>query len=250
MSNRSDGLRMALAATAATALVAALFTIVGTSPVGAEHVPPDDTVPHSSAANAPGFWESYLDEVRGITVASCEKISEAGNEAFVMPNAPDGSEWVLLVVKQATTNHVYYDPVGGHAYPSVGSQAPGYSHVIVCSAEQSTTTTEVSTTTSTTVESSTTTTVAGSTITTDEETTTTTEAADTTSTTLGDQVLGTSITAAPTTVAVEVTSETLPFPGIESGTTGLAAMVLVGLGVMLLLGAQVFKEGRHVGKAE
>ena len=126
MSNRFDGLRIALAVTTATALVVALFTVLGAFPAGAEHVAPDDTVPHSSEANGAAFWEDYLVDVRGISGASCEKIGESGgNTAFVMPPEPDGRVWVLLAVKQATSNHVYYDPIAGHAYPSVGNQAPG-----------------------------------------------------------------------------------------------------------------------------
>ena len=131
-----------------------------------------------------------------------------------------------------------------------------YSHIIVCSVRETTSTTEASTTTSTTEASTTTSTAEASTTTstTEASTTTSTESgATTTSIEIGtsttaaiqDEVLGTTITAAPTTVAVEVTSESLPFTGFESGTTGLFAMVLVGLGLVFLVGAQLVKEGRH-----
>jgi hypothetical protein len=53
-----------------------------------------------------------------------------------MGDAPAGETWVLLVVKQANTNFVYYDPIAGHTYPSIGDNAPGYSHIIVCSSEE------------------------------------------------------------------------------------------------------------------
>ena len=95
------------------------------------------------------------------------------------------------------------------------------------------------TTTSTTLEETTSTTLEETTSTTSEEPTTTTVQAPTTTI----EVLGTSITAAPTTtVAVEVTEGTLPFTGFENGTTGLFAMLLVGIGLVALAGARRFGE--------
>ena len=131
-------------------------------PALANHLPPDDITPQSPDANQAPFWEDYLASERGITDASCAKLDQAGDLAFVMPAAPVGQTWVLLVVKQGTFNYVYYDPAGGHPYPSTGAQAPGYSHLIVCSHQATTTTTQGSTTTTqgstTTTQGSTTTT--------------------------------------------------------------------------------------------
>lgn len=105
----------------------------------------------------------------------------------------------------------------------------------------------VPSTTSTTIEDTTSTTVGETTSTTLEETTSTTaEILGTTITaapTTTIEVMGTSITAAPsTTVAVEVTEGTLPFTGFESGTTGLFAMLLVGIGLLALAGARASDE--------
>ena len=163
------------------------------APADAEHEPPDDTYESvgGDESNEGDFWETYLANERGITDATCSKYTEdQSNDAFVMPAEPDGEDWVLLVVKQGTTNYLYYDPVVGHTYPSTGEQnAPGYSHIIVCSVEEpeETTTTTVDDTTTTTVDDTTTTTVEDTTTTTVDDTTTTT-VDDTTTTTQADEV--------------------------------------------------------------
>ena len=183
--------RTVLAALTAAVLAMSMMFVLA-NPAEAEHEPPDDIVAHSNEANQASFWVSYLENVRGIEGATCEKLDINDDEAFVMPAEPEGEDWVLLVVKQGSgdgANNVYYDPVAGHSYPSV-QNGPGYSHIIVCSVEEpeETTTTTVKDTTTTTVEDTTTTTVEDTTTTTVEDTTTT-SVEDTTTTTIPDEVL-------------------------------------------------------------
>ena len=137
--------RTTLAALLAAGLVASLLFVIAEPPALANHVPPDDIVEQVQGSNGADYWEDYLLEVRGID-GTCWKIEEAADTAWVMPQEPAGEDWVLLVVKQATTNYVYYDPVAGHTYPATGNQGPGYSHIMVCSVEESTTTTAPPTT--------------------------------------------------------------------------------------------------------
>lgn len=240
------GSRRTLASLLAAAIVAAMFVVLGGSVADAGHEPPDATLPQDPDANHTPYWVTYLNDVRGIDGADCEKLDQNSSSAFVMPSPPDGQEWVLLVVKQSTTNFLYYDPVGGHTYPSIGQQGPGYSHIIMCSAESATTTTEASTTTSLDVGATSTTagptTTAGGPTTTIEPTTTT---APTTTTTLGDEVLGTTITTAgSTTTVANVTGSTfedevldeeiLPFTGLAFEGLIIVASALALLGALLL----------------
>ena len=217
------GGRTLLALLTAAALVASmLFLLAGTAE--ANHEPPDDIFEQEAGSNDAPYWVDYLEDVRGITDATCEKIDQAADEAFVMPSPPSGQVWVLLDVKQATTNYVYYDPVAGHSYPSLGQQAPGYSHLIVCYAPEPTTTTTSTTVPeeTTTVPEETTTTV-GETTTTVEILETTLTSAPTTSSTVEDEVLG---------------KEVLPFTGLETGELAIVASALALLGSLVLLSAR------------
>jgi hypothetical protein len=250
--------RMTLAGlTLALTLVTVMLPLVA----GADHLSPNAQVPNSGPANEGPFWESYLETVRGIEDASCTKISQNGSTAFVMPAEPVGEDWVLVVIKQGETNFVYYDPDAGHSYPSVGQNAPGFSHVIVCSVEEQVTTTTVDDTTTTTVDDTTTTTADDTTTTTVDDTTTTT-ADDTTTTTVGDttttidpgttttiddEVLGTIITSTtigtPSTIADEVAGTTivageLPFTGFDGEMFGQLALAILVLGLLTLLVAK------------
>jgi len=219
--------RVGLALITVAALIFAMLAISSWDPARAEHDPHDDEVANDGPAgtNDAPYWVSYLSTVRGIDGASCEKIAQDGDDAFVMPAEPDGEDWVLLVVKQADTNWVFYDPIAGHAYPSVGDNAPGFSHIIVCSVAE-----PVEDTTTTTVEDTTTTTVAD---------TTTTTLADTTTTV---QVQQTTITAAATTTSsIEdevLAEEILPFTGSESGPLAIVASILALLGSLLVWSAR------------
>jgi len=107
--------------------------------------------------------------------------------------------------------------------------------------DSSTTTVDDSSTT--TVDDSTTTTVDDSSTTTDRERGTTTTPPPTTPTPT-DEVLATTITAAPTTVEIDPV-DTLPFTGVDSGTYGLLAMALIGIGALTLTWARGFRVGRH-----
>jgi LPXTG-motif cell wall-anchored protein len=204
--------RKTLAMSTVAVLVLSLMFLLADPAARADHVQPDDVVPHSAEANQAPFWETYLVDVREINDASCDKIDESGGSAFVMPAAANGETWVLLVVKQATTNFVYYDPIGGHPYPSAGETGPGFSHLIVCSVVTPTTTSVPVTTT--VLE-------------------TTTSVPETTSTSA--EVLPTSITAAPSTTAEVDPIDTLPFTGVESGTPALLALALIAIGALALV---------------
>ena len=160
--------RTILAALSAALMVLSMMFVLA-APADAEHDPHEDTVANDGPAgtNDAPFWVNYLETERGITGATCVKISQDGDEAWIMPPEPDGEDWVLLVVKQGDTNFVFYDPIAGHAYPSAGDNAPGFSHILVCSVE------EPEDTTTTTEEDTTTTTEEDTTTTTEEDTTTT-----------------------------------------------------------------------------
>jgi hypothetical protein len=207
--------RRLLAILTATCLVGAMFLVYAGTAM-ADHLPPDAIVAQDAGAgtNEGPYWVDYLESVRGISDATCVKINQSGSSAFVMPAAPAGEEWVLLVVKQATDNFLYYDPVGGHTYPSTGPQAPGYSHLIVCSVPETpaTTTTTVEDTTTTSVEETTTTSVEDTTTTSVEDTTTTT-VQETTTTSVEDTT--TTTVQETTTTSVEDTTTT----SVEDTTT-------------------------------
>ncbi|HET9259222.1 MAG TPA: hypothetical protein VFP42_03755 [Acidimicrobiia bacterium] len=235
--------RRLLAAFVAVMLMASVMLLFSGSPAQADHVDPDDIVANDGPAgtNDAPYWETYLATERGITDGTCSKINSASDDAWVMPAEPAGEDWVLLVVKQGDTNYVFYDPVAGHTYPSEGPNAPGHSHIIVCSAPEpeETTTTTVEDTTTTSVEDTTTTSVEDTTTTTVEDTTTTT--VEDTTTSIEDEVLDTTITTAPsTTIEDEVLAEELPLTGVD---TDLLALLAGGLGLM---GALVLAATRHI----
>ncbi len=84
------------------------------------------------------------------------KIEPIGTPSFTVPPPPDGFTWTLLVVKSATDNQLFPNPIPGQSYtPSNGH---GVSHVILCMEPTSTTTTTSPSTTTTTTDPSTTTT--------------------------------------------------------------------------------------------
>ena len=232
-----------LLATLTTLCLVAAMMLLYAGVALADHAPPDDIVPQDApnGSNEGPYWVNYLANERGITGATCTKISQSSESAFVMPAPPAGSSWVLLVVKQGTDNYVYYDPIGGHTYPSTGDQAPGYSHLIVCStvdevetttttSVEDTTTTSVEDTTTTSVEDTTTTSVEDTTTTSVEDTTTTSEEQTTTTTEDDPEVLPTVVTTTPD----EVDDEELPFTGLDSDVMFGIAVLLFGVGAALL----------------
>lgn len=241
--------RRLLAAFVAVMLMASVMLLFADTAAQASHEPPDDDYTSSpgDGSNEAGFWDTFF----GLTSGSCEKLTQSGSSAFVMPAEPDGEDWYALVVKQGSPssndgpdNFIYLDPVAGHSYPSAGNQAPGFSHLIVCSVPETTDTTEPEETTTTEGEGTTTTTEAEVTTTTEAEVTTTT-VGDTT-TTIGDEVLPTvittSTTAAPTTTVEDevLDTEVLPFTGSDND---MLALLAGGLG---LLGALVLASTRRM----
>ncbi len=109
------------------------------------------------------------------------KIEPIGTPSFTVPSPPGGFTWTLLVVKSATDNQLFPNPIPGQSYtPSNGHDV---SHVILCMEPTSTTTTTPPSTTTTTTDPSTTTTTTDpstTTTTTDPSTTTTTDPSTTT----------------------------------------------------------------------
>lgn len=207
------------------AIVSLLLVATLPMTVFADHEPPDSTLPQSPDSNSASFWEQD-----GWT---CTKLDIAADTAFVMPSAPDGQVWVLLVVKQGQTNFIYNDPVAGHTYPSVGQNAPGYSHIIVCSATSTTTTQETTSTTggsTTTTEEETTTTTAPSTTSSSEGSTTT---SDTSTSTTTPSTTTSSDTSTTSFKESSTTDPTLPFTGIDDGLAG-AGLALLSSGIFLL----------------
>jgi hypothetical protein len=108
------------------------------------------------------------------------KVEPIGTPSFTVPPPPDGFTWTLLVVKSATDNEVFPNPIPGQSYtPTNGHDV---SHVILCmepTGDPSTTTTTDPSTTTTTDPSTTTTTDPSTTTTTDPSTTTTTDSSTT-----------------------------------------------------------------------
>ena len=212
--------RTFLAALTAALLVASMVFLLADPAARASHEPPDDTYTSSAGdgSNEADFWETRF----GLAEGSCTKLNLSGEAAFVMPDPPSGEEWFALVVKQGSgdpDNFIYLNPVAGHSYPSTGSNAPGYSHLIVCSVPETTTTTTAPPTTTTvppttttvpptttTVPPTTTTTVPATTTTVPATTTTTVESTTTTvestTTTIGSSV-GAAILVTVTGVCVE-----------------------------------------------
>lgn len=206
------------------AIVSLLLVATLPMTVFADHEPPDSTLPQSPDSNSASFWEQ-----EGWT---CTKLDIAADTAFVMPDAPDGQVWVLLVVKQGRTNFIYNDPVPGHTYPSTGQNAPGYSHIIVCSAISTTTTQETTSTTegSTTTTEEVTTTTASSTTSSSEGSTTSSSTMPSTTTTSPTSSSSESVTSSTES---STTDPTLPFTGMDDGLAG-AGLALLSSGIFLL----------------
>lgn len=101
------------------------------------------------------------------------KIEPIGAPSYTVPQPPDGFTWTLLVIKSATDNEVFPNPVPGQSYtPSNGHDV---SHVILCMEPvQVTTTTTTTAPTTTSTDPTTTTTAPATTTTTTAPTTTTT----------------------------------------------------------------------------
>lgn len=101
------------------------------------------------------------------------KIEPIGTPSYTVPQPPDGFTWTLLVIKSATDNEVFPNPVPGQSYTP--SKPHDVSHVILCMEPvQVTTTTTTTAPTTTTTDPTTTTTAPATTTTTTAPTTTTT----------------------------------------------------------------------------
>lgn len=102
------------------------------------------------------------------------KIEPIGTPSYTVPQPPDGFTWTLLVIKSATDNEVFPNPVPGQSYTP--SKPHDVSHVILCMepVQVTTTTTTTAPTTTTTDPTTTTTTAPATTTTTTAPTTTTT----------------------------------------------------------------------------
>jgi hypothetical protein len=196
---------------------------------------------------------------------------------YVVPEPPADSAWTLLVLKAGSgegSNHVVENPVVGQAYTHPNDK--NISHVILCYEGENgttttgppvtvatttttnpsdTTTTTDPTTTTTVPETSTTTTSSTTTSTTQPTTTTSTTEPTTTSTTESPSTtttLGTTTTTvvATTTTDPPVTTTTagpdeLPYTGLEMAEWFALAVLLIGVGSLLLAGTwRAFASGR------
>lgn len=110
------------------------------------------------------------------------KIEPIGTPSYTVPQPPDGFTWTLLVIKSATDNEVFPNPVPGQSYTP--SKPHDVSHVILCMEPVQVTTTTTTTAPTTTTTDPTTTTTAPATTTTTTAPTTTTTTTPTTVTTL------------------------------------------------------------------
>lgn len=251
--------RRFLAALVAALLMASVMFLLADTPAKADHL---DTWPNSAAANDPSYWEQWGQDQEGEADWSCLKDETGGDDAYVVPSAPAGEYWRLLVVKAGGNNEGDISDL--HWNPSPGDQFEhsiqgGWSHVILCSRPIQTTTAPEETTVpeETTIPEETTvpeeTTIPTET-TVPEETTIPTETTvpevTTTvgeTTTIPDEVLPTVITTS-TTVASTSTSvedevedtQVLPFTG---GNNDMLALLAGGLG---LLGALVLAGTRRM----
>lgn len=111
------------------------------------------------------------------------KFEPLSGSSYLVPDPPPGTTWTLLVIKSATDNQEWIDPIPGQSYTPSNGHDP--SHAILCYVEgNGTTTTTTTTSSSTTTLPDTTTTTPSTTTTVLESTTTTTTTLDpTTSTT-------------------------------------------------------------------
>ena len=155
-------------------------------------------------SNQVGYW-----------CAEGVKIEPIGTPSFTVPEPPEGYTWTLLVIKSATDNETFPNPVPGQSYtPSNGHDV---SHVILCQEPIPPPTTAPTTTTTAPV----------------DPTTTTTAPVDPTTTT----------TAPVAPVQETTTTEPPPVGGVSAGggataTNGKGAAVLwlIG-GALALLGS-------------
>ncbi len=176
------------------------------------------------------------------------KIEPIDTPSYTVPPPPDGFTWTLLVVKSATDNETFPNPIPGQSYtPSNGHDV---SHVILCMEPIPTTTTTSTTTTTITTPTTTdpppTTTPTAPTTTT--TTSPTTDPPPTTTTT-------THVDPPPITVTIPsgdtTTTEPPPIGGVSAGGgstaaggSGAAVLWLAGGALALLTGAAVVADRR------
>ena len=181
------------------------------------------------------------------------KIEPIGTPSFTVPPPPDGFTWTLLVVKSATDNETFPNPIPGQSYtPSNGHDV---SHVILCMEPIPTTTTTSTTSTTTTTPTTTdpppTTTPTAPTTDPPPTTTTTTHVdppppSTTTSTHVDPPPITVTIPSGDTT-----TTEPPPIGGVSAGGgstaaggSGAAVLWLAGGALALLTGAALVAQRR------
>ena len=176
------------------------------------------------------------------------KIEPIGTPSYTVPPPPDGFTWTLLVVKSATDNETFPNPIPGQSYtPSNGHDV---SHVILCMEPIATTTTTSTTTTTITTPT-----------TTDPPPTTTPTAPTTTTTTSPTKdpppstTTSTHVDPPPITVTIPsgdtTTTEPPPIGGVSAGGgstaaggSGAAVLWLAGGALALLTGAALVAQRR------
>ena len=185
------------------------------------------------------------------------KIEPIGTPSYTVPPPPDGFTWTLLVVKSATDNETFPNPIPGQSYtPGNGHDV---SHVILCMESIPTTTT--TTTTTITTPTSTTSTTTTTSPTTDPPPTTTPTAPTITTTTspITDPppttTTSTHVDPPPITVTIPsgdtTTTEPPPVGGVSAGGgstavggSGAAVLWLAGGALALLTGATLVAQRR------
>ena len=71
-------------------------------------------------SNSETYWE-------GLGYGECEKTDQGGDGPYVLGDPPAGTEWTLLLFKQAQENIYWENPIPGHAYYDAQ-----WSHLIRC----------------------------------------------------------------------------------------------------------------------
>jgi len=176
------------------------------------------------------------------------KIEPIGTPSYTVPPPPDGFRWTLLVVKSATDNETFPNPIPGQSY--IPSNGHDVSHVILCMEPIATTTTTSTTTTTITTPT-----------TTDPPPTTTPTAPTTTTTTSPitdpppSTTTSTHVDPPPITVTIPsgdtTTTEPPPVGGVSAGGgstavggSGAAVLWVAGGALALLTGATLVAQRR------
>ncbi|WP_284500791.1 hypothetical protein [Bowdeniella massiliensis] len=107
-----------------------IFAAVGTAALGVGLLagPAMAEPGYDSDQNHAWYWENVLAE-KGYDDAKCIKLEEESDYLRV-PENKQGGEWVLLVLKSATVNDQFWNPVIGEKYSPISGKR--ISHAFLC----------------------------------------------------------------------------------------------------------------------